>query len=473
MNSTLKTGLTIVLLVLVVAGVTLISQFTAKPTTSGPGTGDDPAADAAGALNFKFHSADIHYDPDSENIAYRSFPGFFEVGDASLGDATHWVSFWFRNETPRPVLVMMKERSCTSCTKARIAIVPDDALREYVGRVAFVGLPWSPVPLPDLLSPAAYAGLEARLKLIWHELDFDHPDEPFTVPAAADGRPVVGILGLGFKVTQVGPPKTIYARMAAGVADADRPTQYPFAVTYAPRPAFDLNPAEISIGDLPEGSPPRTTDVYVYSSTRLPGNFPPPVARADDPFVTVGRPVPMTTAEMADLVARGKSEAKVNLRVASGYKVAVTVARDVPGRLPDIGTFEKIVHFSLPGSTHTAPFIVRGRVTGLVRLEDGEKIDLGAYNSAYTLNKSFPLYSNRQDLTLELDPSRCAPLFAQYTLEPGPQSGERKYWTIKVTIPAKSGRRPSWEGVVVLKARGKDGGQTTIRIPVAGNGTGR
>lgn len=215
--------------------------------------------------------------------------------------------------------------------------------------------------------------------------------------------------------------------------------------------------------------------MFVYSTTRKPGELPPPVGVVgnNDPFVTLGRPVPMTPAEVTYLVQRAFEETKTALRVESGYRVPVTVHRDVPGKLPDVGVFEKTVHFSVPVSAHTVTTTIKGRVTGLVKLEDGEKIDLGIYNSDYTTKKSFRLYTDRKDLELELDPVQSSPTFVKYELEPEASEGARKYWAIKVTIPAKQGRKPAWDGVVFLKAKSPDGSKANIRLPVTGSGLGR
>jgi len=467
MNSTLKTAIPIGLLVVVVSVLTLISQFTVKPPSPGGGADDDRAGGGPAGPPLEFNSQQVFYDPDSIIPANRAFPGFFEVGDT-----IHWVSFWFKNPTPAPVRFMIRERSCTSCTSARIAVVPDDLLREYADRVALSGLPWSPVPLPGLLPAAAYAGLDARLA--WHVFDLDNkPREMFTIPPAAAG-PTVGVLSLGFKAKSPGPPKPISVLAAAAGPD-DRASPYQFDVVISPRAAFDVNPAELVVGDLPEGAGPRTVDAFVFSSIRLTGQLPPPVARVerDDPMVTIGRPVPMTAAEKDALIARAKAETKVNLRVEAGYRLPITVTRDLPGKLPDIGKFSKSVGITVPGTNHTAPVTIVGRVTGMVRLEDGEKIDLGSYNSDYPVNKAFRIFTNHKDLELTLDPDQSGPSFVRYVLELDEQTGERKYWTIKVSIPAKAGRRPTWEGDVVLRARKKEGGEGRVRLPVTGSGIGR
>jgi hypothetical protein len=329
-----------------------------------------------------------------------------------------------------------------------------------------------------VLSPVGYAAADA--KLAWHVFDFDDRDSPFTVPAAANGRPAVGILALGFTAKTVGPMKTVTAVLEASAGPDERVYPYPFQVAFTPRSAFDVNPPDFAVGDLPEGAPPRTFDVYVYSTTRKPGDLNPPVASlgGNDPMVKIGKPIPMTEAETAALARRAKDESKLILRVRSGYRVPVTILRDPPGHVADIGKFEKTLHVTVPPGTHTVQTVFRGRVTGLVQLEadkkgQSDKIDFGTYNSAFTNNVTARIYTTNKDLELQLDPVLCTPPFVQYTLQPLTQTEGRKYWEVKAVIPPGVGRKPPWEGVLFLRAKGSDGKQAIVRLPVTGNGIGR
>src|SRR5438105_6051601 len=205
MNSSLRNYLVIGLVVAAVALLTIVTQFSTTPPPSASPDGEGGKTPTAAGPPLLFNSAEVHFDPASENIAYRSFPGFFEIGDK-----VHWVSFWFRNPNTFPVRLAMRERSCTSCTSAKVAVVPTEFLRGYTAFAASAGLPWSPVPLPDLLSPVGFAAQQD--KLAWHYFDFERKGDVFTVPAAeSESRPVVGILALGFLAKAAGPPKAITA----------------------------------------------------------------------------------------------------------------------------------------------------------------------------------------------------------------------------------------------------------------------
>jgi hypothetical protein len=470
------------LVVVFVSAVTVITQFSNTTTPDSGGTIGSDTAGGPAALPLKVPTAEIHFNPDDPDyIAYRSFGGFFEVSDT-----INWVSFWIKNENPFPVKTSIRDRSCTSCTSARIAIVPDEEIQGCINRAVTAGLPWSPVPIPDVVWPAAVAGLEVNLapnrkagpadaRTPWHNFNFEQPGETFTVPAAAAaGRPTVAILALGFKAQAVGPPKEVRANLIASGPDEKEHT-YPFTVTFAASQSFQVLPVEASVGDLPEGAPPQTFDVYVYSNTRPPGALPPPVlaVEGDDPFVTIGKPVGMTDAELDMVIRRAKAEAQVNLRVLSGYRIPVTIHREAAEKLADIGKFEKTIHVSLPGTTHTGKSVIRGRVTGLLQLEGEDKISLGTYlASRETRNDKYRVFTTRKDMDLEVDPARCSPLFVQFSLASPIMEGERKVWPVVVTIPANEGRRPNWEGVIALRA--KTGGRSVnIRIPVTGNGAGR
>ena len=81
-----------------------------------------------------FGLTDMAYDPTSDRPAERTFPGYYEP----TGGQQIPVSFWFQNPHPVPVRVAILGRSCTSCSSARLAVVPPgidpDARRS--GRVA-------------------------------------------------------------------------------------------------------------------------------------------------------------------------------------------------------------------------------------------------------------------------------------------------------------------------------------------------
>jgi hypothetical protein len=444
-----------------------LSHFSVTPPPKAEDRyGDDEILTAGPPLVFR--GAQIRYDPSSEEIAERAFSGFFEVGTS-----INWVSFWFKNPHPFSVKMAMRGRSCTSCTSAKAAIVPEAALHRQAEMTTLSALlPWSPVPLPDILSPVGYT-LEQN-NLTWHAFDFDNPNATFTVPAASDNRPAVGVLALGFLAKAPSPPTMIDATLEM-VGPDERPHYHKFHVIYAPRPPFDVLPNQYAVGDLSEGVPSRTFDVVVYSSTRNPNEFPPPIGRVggDDPFLSIGQPVPFSEADRNSFAQLVAEETKSPIRVRAAYRVPVTVYRDLPNRQADVGTFDRTVHFSLPGTTHTAAVHFRGRVTGLVKLEKGDKIDLGSYNSAYNQTMTAKIFSDRSDLELELDLAGSTPAFAQYALRPLPSEGSRKYWEIKVTIPAKQGRKPAWEGVVFLKAKVKDGPPINVRLPITGNGISR
>lgn len=472
MNSTFKTLIPIALVVALVSGVTFISQFSGTTTTSNKqGTGADASTEDSLPPLF-FDAQHVQFDPeDSTNIANRAFNGFFEIGDT-----IHWVTFWFRNEKPYPVKLAVRDRTCTSCTSAKAAIVRADSLDQQALGAALHGMPWALSPLPDLSSAALYAQVDQGLT--WHHYDFISADEALEIPAGSPSAPTRGVLCLGFTAKAEDQaltsltPKTVGALVSATGPD-NKPHMYEFKVSFVPRPPFDIVPVEAVLDDFAEGAPPQQVDVYVYSTTRLPSEINKPIlkTRTEDPTVKIGAPVPLNSAETDMLVRRAKTELKANLRVEAGYRVPVTVSRDVPDTLPDIGKFEKVIDVAVPGTNHTARILLRGKVTGLVQLERGDKIDLGSYNSSFVTRKEVRIYTTRQDLELELERSRCEPLFVQYDLSEPEISNTRKYWTIKMTIPANEGRKPRWEGTVALRAK-IDGKQAGIRMPVTGNGFG-
>ena len=121
MNSTLKyTVLPLALVVLVVFGVTIISLGVGeqgKVRRTETGTMYSPP--------LFFGLTNMSYNPTSDRPAERTFPAYYEP----TGGQQIPVSFWFQNPHPVPVRVAILGRSCTSCSSARLAVVPPESLR--------------------------------------------------------------------------------------------------------------------------------------------------------------------------------------------------------------------------------------------------------------------------------------------------------------------------------------------------------
>lgn len=466
MNSTLKVVGPIILVILVVFGATLISQYT-PPEKKAGGEG----AQIVGQP-LEFRATEMAYNPNAEDVAARAFDAFHEPGGGPV-----YVSFWFKNPHTVPVRLRVTGRSCSSCTAASAAIVPNDAI-DALTRQAAVGLfPPSALPVPDLLTPLAAVALDRKLD--WQPLDFDNTEQGVQVPAAVDAdTPTLGIFRTHVTVNSEG-PKSLRADI--GMAVGEQPsTNLAFKVTVVGVAPFYIHPKEVKLGDLPEGSPPRAIDVHYWSTTRGPAELPPPhvAAATQDRFLQAGAPVPLSPDEAARLAVRLAGEG-VATRVAAAYRVPVTVHRHLPTSAasggptePDVGAFERRVGFAGPNGS-SATLAVTGTVTGAVALDGVGQVALGSFNARAGTKKAVAVVSDRGDLALDVLPGEHHPGFLRAELgEPKAEAG-RRYWPLTVVVPAGAGSGPlPADAHVALRATGPNRNQK-VRFPVTGQGVTR
>src|SRR5262245_49672155 len=154
----MKKVIAIVLVMGLIFGVTYITQFTGTDVQ----TKDDPASSAMPLI---FAHQEVRRNPLSDDPHDRYFPGFFEMGSESS------TLFWFRNERPVDVTFGFKGFSCSSCTSARVAVVPQPVVDELVTMSALPVLPIGFGGVPTLLPAVASAGLLPKLE--WTDFGVD------------------------------------------------------------------------------------------------------------------------------------------------------------------------------------------------------------------------------------------------------------------------------------------------------------
>src|SRR5262249_30651938 len=155
-------------------------------------------------------------------------------------------------------------------------------------------------------------------------------------------------------------------------------------------------------------------------------DLPPPAVsvKDNDPFVVVDKPVPLTEDELVRVGNQiGSQRQEVTLKVRSGYRIPVSVRREAPGELPHIGAHEKMVHATGPGD-RVSNIGLKGRMTGLVWLQDMLKVDLKSYNGKNGTDTTVTLVTGRPDLDLEVVPGEARPRFLRAALaEPKSEPG--------------------------------------------------
>ncbi|CAN5598972.1 hypothetical protein BH11PLA2_BH11PLA2_48530 [soil metagenome] len=468
MKSPLKIYLVLGLLFAVIFGVTVIASLTptVPPKPDGPLGGD--TAESIIPLTGEIH--DYHFDPKSEDDYHnRLFAGFLEVGTGGSDNVPrNWIAFVMQNRRGQPVKLSPVYRSCSKCTSARIAILPEDAVKNFAAITA-AGSLFNLQGMPNPLAAVAWAHIYSKLE--WQQFDFANPKQMITVPPAPNGvTPTWVILELDFKIAVKAAPDKVSAAFdlydAAGVKLLPQPSM--FSVTYAAREAFETWPENIAVGELPEGSGPREFDVYAFSMTR--DKIPPPFSTASGDMVTLGTPVPLSGEECAQLASRVGVELKGPVRVRSGYRIPVTVRRQgAGGQTPEVGEFESTVELANQSLTQAAfRTTLKGTITGAVRIDGASKFELGSYASQFATKKEFKLISDRTDLELELVADRSEPKFVKLDLSKPETAFGRRTWTLTATIAEQQGRSPPWNGHVVLRTTGSN--PVTFRFPMTGHG---
>ena len=458
-------GLAVAMLCGVVFMVTLVSQYSGS--AGGPGEGE--SVNSGPVVPLSFTADKLFYSPTDENINRRHFPGFYEVS-SSLVPAP----FWFQNPHAEPVTVTVRGRSCTACTSARLAVIPASRV-DRLAEGAFADLALGANSPTGLLLALSAVGLMQGLD--WQQLDFEAPDKGAIVPAAeSPDRPTWGVFQMEIKVNAVGPQDR---RVLVGTKLGERPmATQEFAVKLVGAAPFALDQAQVTLGELPEGSGARTVNVNAWSATRDFDRFPPPqtAINSQDGFVQVGEPVPLTLSQRIQLEAGLHFENQAT-PVRSGYRIPITVYRrrpaGVPGEgpaEPEIGPFERTVQLAGPNNS-TASLKVSGTVTGVVTLQGASLVDLKDFNGKLGVsNETFTLISDRPEVTLAIDPE-TSPRYLKVELgEPGQFGPNRRRWQLTVSVPPEAcyGDLPRDAAIVLI---GKSNGEPfRLRLPVKGRG---
>lgn len=466
MRSNLFAALGVGMLMLVVFGVTLISQYAGGPGPDEVRPQDDPAIPGVPLL---FAKNEMAYEPGSEDLDKKYFQGYFEVTDQLVK-----VNFWFKNPHKQPVTFTVRGRSCSACTSANVAVVSPEAMKQFESQTARARFGLGVTPVPDLVTPMAHLAL--LNSLAWQPLDFERPEAGVAIPAAIDDdTPTWGVFQMLLKVTGVG-PKSLEA--AVGMTIGTSPTvRQVFRVATVGAPALDVVPKKLDLGEFPEGAAARNYDLYCISATREQADLSPPAANVNvkDPFIRLGAPVPLTPAER-DRLSAEKVGGAVQ-RVRGGYRIPVTVLRRVPAgeaaagapTQPDIGPYDRQIGVASTGASVVA-VAVTANVTGVVGLLEGGVIDLKDFNGRAGVERTATVVSDRADLELELVPEECVPRFVKLALAAPRVENGRKFWALKLAVPPDACQEdlPADSAVVL---RGKTGGETVkVKLPVKGRG---
>ena len=458
MNSTLKLLFLIGLVGLIVFGVTVISTYSPDPgTTEGGGL-----EQTAPAQLLRLDRLDARYDPASEDPAARFQTGIYEVGEEERPS-----SFWFQNVNPTPVRLSILGRSCTSCTSARVALVPPQEIAGLVSRKGVglppVGLSVGPLPVPDLGAVLASAGFLKSVR--WTEFSFETgKDESVEIPAGTEDAPAWGVFQFGVKMKAAGP---VTRSVAIGLQTPTASQKLALNAVLVGAPAFGVTPTDLPLGELPEDGQPRSSELIYWSATRSPAELPPPSVAAppNDPLVAVGTPTPLSPPELTALQQKFRNSKDAPPVVTAAYRIPLTIL-PAGAAARDVGPFEKTLAVSGPNPDATR-VTLKGSVVGLVGIKDNANLKFGQFDGTSDSSREVTLVSSKTDLELEPVPGEVKPVWLKMTLSPPSTNGPRREWTMKVTIPANSGYGDlPGDAAVVLATR--EATPRRIRIPVSG-----
>lgn len=479
MKSLLRILVPLVILVVVVFGITYFSRYTPTDDDGGGKTGTDGGV--SGEPPLRFFTSGRRWDPRSESLPDRIFPGFYEPGETQ-----HKTAFWFENRNDAEIQIVLKGVSCSACSGSELASLPPDTTRLLLQMTAVSALPQGLVSgLPVGMAAPAAAIEDSRLT--WKSYTFfDLPEAAaakFEVPAAVKGdgwTPQWGILRLTFKV-RPDPKIPLTATFVTKVKDRPVAQEESFAIWFEPANAFEVAPPGIEIGELTASTPSRTFDFMVYSSTRGVGRdelLPPPATRIQVPnggavdaagYVSVGTAVPLKPDELDRLAFELSSAARKPVRVETAYRLPVIVNPQAGTAPPDIGLFERDVWLALPNAKER-PIRIKGTVRGAVWLSDGTAIDLGSFKGKTGTAINYELTTERTGIELALVENECKPDRdkVKIALEKLPDRGERGYYKVRVTVEPGQVYGAIIDGVVVLEVKGPT--PQRIRIPLKGRG---
>lgn len=472
-----KTLLPLFGVIVLVFGITVLASNTpSDPGTTIAGDGASDADPTAVGTLLRIPQTEARYDPNSENAYNRFITNMYETGPDE-----HPTSFWFQNVHPFPVRVSVLARSCTSCTSARIAVLPQDAANELfrtnvlaepsaahaVG--LFPGLvPAGALPVPDLTGVIAAAGLTKAIQ--WKEFDFDRHDEFADIPPGSPDRPTWGVFQFGIKVSSLGPvSRSVRVGLQAGKASYQ---EVNFTVYLSGVKPFMATPETVTVGEVQEDGSPIGKEFIYWSSTREANELPKPELSIppNDPLIALGEPVRMTPTELEDFSRERSRTSTEGLAfvVRSGWRVPVTVLPKLPADGPgrDIGPFEKVIGVIGPGPD-PGRVTVKGTITGLVSLKDGSNLKFGTIEGRTDTTRPVTLTSPKIDLDIEPVPDEFRPVSLKVEVGPASTNGARREWSMRVTIPANSGLGdlPADSAVVL---RTKEPKPRLIRIPIQG-----
>jgi hypothetical protein len=448
--------LLLVMMIAIIFGVTFASMYVGRsPSTPPPHKKKDRDTTANAGLHLNFPTR--VYPPDSRD------PGRLIPTEYGL---TGQHDFWFENPNDEEVRIGLLKKNC-DCSTVQLGIVPNWQA------------PLSSTPAYKVLQEAgsaADAGHPNDHAQELQRLAASAPSLRKLTPEAGDFAVVppraVGFIRLVWEARRSpGDPRKKFAA-ELWWQDPQKGGGLTLEANAFLVNGLRLDNADVNAGVLNPGDSAQRT-VRVWSSTRYKLDEP-EIASTGAPFITCGKPVPLTETDKTELSRYGGE-------VRTGYALTVTVREQLPnGSRLDEGFFQHLIQIK-PRERIILPepleVNVRGAVRGDISLVGADNgIVLEPFATGVGTRHQIKLQTERKDLSLKLE--RFPDSFMKVSLsEPKTEGSEQRTWTLTLEIlPNKvSGAFPRRDSVSYLDTaiylRIEGAANRLLRIPVAGKAT--
>jgi hypothetical protein len=379
--------------------------------------------------------------------------------------------FWFRNDNDQDVKVGINWKNC-KCSSVHLFVMSDE-WKERAAAILAARVARGPYGALDLLRAAGADDRElTRLADKVASVSLKEGEEA-TVPARAVGRVQLRWSG----------PKEGPQRLTAELWQSNRSAKLALEtrVLFVPALRIPKLLSQLELRDSVDLKQPLQLSFICYTSTR-------PALKLDvewtdaktgaDPF-TIGKPVPLSAKEMADL-ERGLNENEEFGRVKVAYKVPITLREFVEDKAGNkvyfnVGPFRRRLKVKAEGIDAEKEVVVKGKVKGVVTFDGAQEFDFGTFTRGQKQpGKYIILRAEEEGLKLELDQARL-PDFLAVELKTDPD--DARAWRLEADLVTKKARSAFGgeddvgDHAIYLKAIEPSRPLRYIRIPVKGSPT--
>ncbi len=434
MKSLTQVVLPISCILLLIFGLSYMTSFTSNPRDLQQKAGPSSKANTGPKVEtIYFPSAEAAYKPDDPYL--KHFRHYYELNKPGFHD------FWFRY-TGETSLDLALRPSCSTCSGARLGLVPADALEKWKN-----AWPYSPALLPcqafqavpNPVLPILFYDMVMK-SLTWKDFDITNESNTIPLPAASKAKPQLGLVRFFWTTKRADNPIHLHGDLIwASAKDPNLRLSVRLRVSLGVVAALSILPARVDVGELNFGEK-ATREFQVFSVTR---SFTLDPSMIKDPLqdscLSIDAIVPMTDAEKETLAVQIRPKDSPPPEIRSGYKVRVTLHERKGDKQLDLGKQDRTLEVWLADG-EKAGFTISALVRGDVQVVEGSEvrdvIDFGPrYRSNLEKVKKVRLVAKRPDLDLELLPEERYPSFLQPELSEPMLVQGKKQWTLTVTIP--------------------------------------